>query len=298
MKEVLVVGATGRQGGAVTETLLDRGYRVRALVRSTQSPLARRLAERGVGLRQGDLDDEASIVSAARGADAAFGMTTPFQAGVEAEARQGINLVQALRRAGIEHFVYSSVAGADRATDIPHFESKFQVERRASELGIPHTVVAPVTFFENVSSPWQIPMLRQGVVAAGFPPDLGVQHVAIADIASFTALVLENPARFDGRRIEIASEAISGRRQAEILAKVTGRDMRYVRQGIEQIRGWGGEDMVRMVEWINAVGYSANIDELRHDFPEVGWHTFERWALAQDWTVLDAADEPSWGWSR
>jgi len=39
-----------------------------------------------------------------------------------------------------------------------------------------------------------------------------------------------------------------------------------------------------MFDWFNQVGYSADIPALRRDYPEVGWHTLEEWAQAQDWS--------------
>src|SRR5919202_5539146 len=64
---VLVVGATGRQGGAVASHLLETQFRVRALVRDPQKPRARALAESGIELVQGDLDDHVSLERALDG---------------------------------------------------------------------------------------------------------------------------------------------------------------------------------------------------------------------------------------
>lgn len=47
-------------------------------------------------------------------------------------------------------------------------------------------------------------------------------------------------------------------------------------------------DAAKMFEWFDEVGYSADIEALRRDYPEVGWHSFEQWVRAQDWSVLDA----------
>ena len=41
-----------------------------------------------------------------------------------------------------------------------------------------------------------------------------------------------------------------------------------------------------MLEWFDRVGYGADIEALRSEHPEVGWHTFEAWAKDQDWSVL------------
>ena len=64
---VLVAGATGRQGGAVVRHLRAKGWKLRALTRNPDSYAARQLAERGIELVQGDLDDPGSLERAARG---------------------------------------------------------------------------------------------------------------------------------------------------------------------------------------------------------------------------------------
>lgn len=293
-KVVLVIGATGRQGGAIARKLLERGVGVRALTRKPGSPAGTELQRLGVDVRLGDLDDRASIGRAAEGVDSVFSVTTPYEAGMEAETRQGIAVANAAKEAGVEHLVYSSVGSADRATGISHFESKHEVERHIADLGIPFTVIGPVSFFENINSPWQLPALQQGMVVAGFPPDKKVQHVAVADIASFAVHVLERPDEFSGRRIDIASDAVSGTQQVETLSRVTGREIRYVQQSLDEIRGWGGDDLALMVEWIDGTGYDADIGELRRAYPEIGWHSLETWATEQDWGVLDAPAGQAW----
>lgn len=77
--KVLVVGATGQQGGAVARKLLDKGHQVRALTRSPDSPEAVALKEAGAEVVDGDLEDHSSCASAAQGVDAIFAMATPFE---------------------------------------------------------------------------------------------------------------------------------------------------------------------------------------------------------------------------
>jgi uncharacterized protein YbjT (DUF2867 family) len=240
------------------------------------------------------MEDRAAMVKAAEGADAMFLMTTPFESGVEAEARQGTVAAEAAKSARVGHLLYSSVATADRETGIPHFESKYVVEKHIEDLGVPFTVIAPAAFFENLNSPWGLPDLQQGMVAAGLRPDQTQRQTGVADIASFAAHVLTNPDRFVGRRIDLASDATTGVEQAVVLSRVTGRTFRYVQQPIEQVRAYGGDDLVRMVEWMNQVGYDVDIDKLQRDYPQVGWQSFENWAAAQDWSVLDAPAPTGW----
>jgi uncharacterized protein YbjT (DUF2867 family) len=69
---ILVCGATGSQGGAVTRRLLDRGFRVRGLTRNPQKPEAQALAEQGAEVVQGDMEDRSSIDRVLEGAYGVF----------------------------------------------------------------------------------------------------------------------------------------------------------------------------------------------------------------------------------
>ena len=47
-----------------------------------------------------------------------------------------------------------------------------------------------------------------------------------------------------------------------------------------------GPDGVKMYEWFETTGYTADRTALRRDFPEVPWFSFEAWARAQNWKAL------------
>ncbi len=277
---VLVIGATGQQGGSVARKLLDKGHRVRAFTRNADSSAARQIESIGAELAVGDIEDREAVIRAAAGVDAVYAMTSFFELGLEAEVRQGRTIADAVKGADVKHFVYASVGNADRSTGIAHFDSKYDIEKHIKALGIPHTVVAPVFFYENVLSPWTLPGLIQGTLSLLVPPDRPVQGIPVQDISSFVILVLENPDRFLGKRIDIASDELSGKRAAEIVSSASGRPIDYVPLTM-------GEDADKMYEWFETVGYSADIETLRRDYPEVGWHTFEEWAQAQDWSILN-----------
>src|SRR5262245_9356860 len=63
-KTVLVLGATGRQGGATARHLLTKGWRVRAFARHPEKPAAQALHQAGAEVIQGDFDDQASLEAA------------------------------------------------------------------------------------------------------------------------------------------------------------------------------------------------------------------------------------------
>jgi uncharacterized protein YbjT (DUF2867 family) len=285
-RHVLVTGATGQQGGAVAAALLSRGHRVTALTRKPDGEAARRLASAGAAIVAGDLGDAASVRQAAEGVDTMYLMGNSYEAGTEEETRQGIIAADAAKAAGIGHLIYSSVGDADKATGIPHFDSKFRVERHIAGLGIPYTVSAPVAFMENAVAPWAIGGLRQGVQAFALPPKRAVQLVAVADIGAFVAALAERRETVFGRRFDIAGDELPGEEQARILSQAIGRPIAYQEIPIAAMRQQS-EDAALMFEWFDRTGYSADIAALRRDFPEVGWHSFADWARGFDWSVID-----------
>jgi uncharacterized protein YbjT (DUF2867 family) len=285
-KLVLVTGATGQQGGAVVEALLTRGHQVRALTRNPASPAANRLRDRGVEIAVGDFTDHDSLVRAARGADAVYAMSTPYEQGAEKETAQGISITDAVKAAGVAHFVYSSVASANRATGIGHFDGKYAVEKHLQASGVPYTIVAPVFFMENQLQPWMLSSLSQGKLALALPASRSLQQIAVADIGEFVAAVIARRDTVFGRRFDIAGDELTGEEAAAILSKATGREIHYEGFPSEVLRAQS-EDMALMFGWFDRTGYTADIKSLRRDFPEVKWHTFEQWARQQDWSVLD-----------
>jgi uncharacterized protein YbjT (DUF2867 family) len=286
---VLVTGATGKQGGALARLLLKRGHRVRALTRHPDSPAARELESRGAELVPGDFEDLDSLVLAARDMDAVFAMATPYSEGaldVEREVRHGRHLIQAARIARVRHFLYSSVAGADTPTGIPHFDSKHQIERHLRLSGLVHTIVGPVFFMENFTGPAFAHGLAEGLLTLPLPHHRGLQMIPVGDLATFCARVLEWPEEFLEQRVELASDEVTGEQAAALITYVSGHKLRYQQTSLADVRAHQGEDLARMYAWLDQVGYHANISGLRRDYPELGWHTFEDWARTQDWEAL------------
>lgn len=283
---VLVTGATGQQGGAVARALLSTGHAVKALTRKPDSATARHLASTGADIVAGDLGDAASIKRAASGVDTMFLMGNSFEAGFEAEIRQGIIAADAAKAAGIGHLIYSSVADANKNTGIPHFESKYLVEQHVAGLGIPYTISAPVAFMENIVAPWSVGALSHGTYAFALPPRRVLQLIALADIGAFVAALVERREQVFGKRFDIAGDELSGEEQAKVLSQAIGHTINYQEIPIAAARQQS-EDTALMFEWFDRVGYDVDITALHREFPEVRWHSFANWARKFDWSVLE-----------
>jgi len=280
---VVVTGATGKQGGAVARGLLERGHQVRAVTRDPSSSQAKSLANAGATLVAASLEDTVAITKALEGATSLFAMTTPAGGGTDAETRQGVAAADAARAVGV-HLVFTSVGSANRQTGIPHFDSKYEVEKHIAKVGVRATILAPVYFMENLA--YGKEQLAKGIYAATLPPARTLAQIAVADIGAVAVRVLEDAGRFTGRRFDLASDELTGNDVVAILSRVTGRPFTYYQVPLDVIRQRMGGDGAKMYEWMDRVGYTADRAALRREFPDVAFHDFESWAKTLDWKAL------------
>lgn len=263
-KLILITGATGKQGGATIRHLLkDGGFQLRAMTRNPESDAAKELAERGVEVVAGDLDDEASLDQALAGAWGVFGVQNTWEAGVEKEEEQGIRLVRQAKNAGVQHFVYTSVGSAHLKTGIPHFDNKWRVEQALRAAEFPSFVILrPVFFMENLPSPM---FLKDAELLAALAPDTKLQMIAVDDIGRFGAAAFSKAKEWNGEEIDIAGDDITMTEAAKLLSEVLGQKIVFQQLPIAAVRGFS-EDMALMLEWFESTGYSADIQGLESRF--------------------------------
>jgi uncharacterized protein YbjT (DUF2867 family) len=284
-KKILVSGATGQQGGAVVKALLKDGHQVVGITRNVESPKAKALAEQGVEMVSVDFTDKDALVEIMKNVDTVFSMTTPFQDGLDKEIEQGKSMATAASEAGVGHFIFNSVADADRATGIPHFDSKYEVEKHIAALKLNYTIVGPTYFMDNMMF-FNMDGLKEGVLRVAMPADRKLQQIAVEDIGKFVGVVVNERENMFGKRINIAGDDLSGEEAAAILSKVTGREIRYEGFSPEMVKEHS-EDMAIMYDWFNKDGYTANLEDLQ----QYGLMNFEDWASKQDWTALKEVEE-------
>ncbi|MYX96136.1 NmrA family NAD(P)-binding protein [Streptomyces sp. SID486] len=285
MLTIAVTGATGAQGGATARALLAAGHQVRALTRQPNAPAADALRSLGAEVRRADFDDRPSLEAALTGADSLFAVTTPFGTDTSAEVRQGKALVDAAAAVRLGHVVFTSAAHADRGTGVPHYESKHVVEQHLRAAGVPWTVIAPAAFMDNYASGWTLDGLRHGTFAWPMPADRPLTLIPASDIGAFAALALQRRDEFAGHRIDIASDEQTPGQMAEILAAAIGLGVAHQEVPLASVRARSA-DLAAMFEYFATVGLDVDVKALRRDYPEVGWHSFADWAVAQDWPAL------------
>lgn len=261
---ILVIGATGNQGGAVARHLLERGkFAVRALVTNKNKPAAQALEQAGAELVAGDLNDRASLDSAVRGVSGVFSVQG-LKDGVEVEIRQGKSLADAAKASGVQHFVYSSVGGAERASGVAHFDSKFEIEEHIRAGGLPHTILRPVFFLFNYNR--MRPMIEAGTISYPLDPDTKLQQLSEEDFGRMAAEVFERPGEFLNRDIELASVELTMTETAAAFSRATGKLVEYRQVPFEAFEQQAGAETTAMFRWFENFGYAANLEKLKSEF--------------------------------
>ena len=278
-KLILVSGATGRQGGAAARELLSRGYRVRGLTRNPESERAQQLARLGVEMVKGDFNDINSLNKATQGVYGVFSVQDFWEHGKQAEITQGINFADAAKQAEVTHFVYSSVASADKNTGIPHFDSKYEIEKHIQSIQLPYTIIRPVSFMEN----WEYSRadIENGVIYGPQSAETLHQHISVKDIGRFAAEAFDNPDDWLGISLDIAGDEYTQREIAGLFSQVTGKDVKYVRTPWDEFEQQQGPEMTIMEKWFEDVGYSVDVDTLRSQYPWLG--SLEQYLKENGW---------------
>lgn len=269
----VVLGATGNQGGAVLHALQDAGQPVRAVVRFTDSDRSLELADRGIPLAVADIATGKGLDDAFADAAGVFALTTPFESGADAEVGQGDNIIAAAMSADVPHLVFSSVASADRNTGVPHFDSKYEVEKKLAASSISHTIVGPTYFYDNLLG--GLDALKAGVIPMGMPAEKPLQQLSRRDLGRFVAMIFDAPADFAGRRIDLASDEITPDGMAEAVSAATGERVHAESFDPERI---SSPDMRAMFTFLATDGYSVDVAALHAAYPQIGWESFSDWA--------------------
>jgi len=198
--KTLVVGATGLVGQEICRQLRDAGRSVRALVRQTSDPVKRAgLDKLGVELIEGDLKDPASLARACAGVQSVVSTassTLSRQAGdsIESVDQEGqLSLVEAARKAGVEHFVFVSFRDNPRI-QFPLTIAKRAAERALKGSGMAYTILQASYFMEV----WLTPALgfdaANGKVRLYGDGSRPISWISFRDVARAAASAVSEPA--------------------------------------------------------------------------------------------------------
>ncbi|KAI1359714.1 hypothetical protein F5Y08DRAFT_349410 [Xylaria arbuscula] len=300
-KVILVTGATGRQGGAVIEALLSQApddFTILAVTRDASQPAAKELENKShsIKLVEGDLDDVPKLFEEAhRVAEqpiwGVYSVQVSMGKGVttEGEIRQGKDLIDESIKAGVKHFVYSSVErGGDAAswnnrTPIPHFQTKYEIEHHLlsvtseGQLGedMAWTILRPVAFMDNLAPGFPTKVFLAALNNWLVDGDKAVQWIAVRDIGNFAALAFRYTHKWNHKAVGLAGDQLTMQELGEAFKSVTGHPTPLAYSFLGSALTFAVPEVRLMIGWFVSDGYSADVEARRDDYPDM--MTFREW---------------------
>ncbi|HET7657127.1 MAG TPA: NmrA/HSCARG family protein [Bacillales bacterium] len=275
-KIVLVTGVTGRQGGAAARYLLKNGWRVRGLTRNTKTSKSVSLKGLGVEMVQGDMEKQETLRSAMEGVYGVFSVQNYWEKGIgyEGEVRQGVNLVTAAKKAGVQHFVQTSIASVDEVPECMHWKSKRDIEAMVREAGLPATMLRSVFYMDNFIDPQFGPVLMLRAVLGCLKSNTRFHMIATDDIGALAAHVFNHPERFVDKHWDIAGDVLTKSEMAQIYAEITGNPVPKMPLPLFMMKLMNRE-MANQFEANNKGVWSFPIKPIRNVYPELmTWKDF------------------------
>jgi len=280
LRKLLIIGATGKQGGAVIDALIASSapFEILALTRNTSSPSAQKLASKpNVTLVQGDSLKPTPIFEAHK-IHGVFLVTTFAPGKNSMEEEQAHPVIDAAVANGVEHFVFTSVdrggpgVSEKSPTDIAHFASKHRIEEYLKEktagTNTQWTILRPVAFMDNL-----VPGFGGKAFLAMWGSSLGndkpLQLISVHDIGIFAARAFQAPKEYEGRAISLAGDELTLTQAKKVFKDSLGYDAPTTFQFVGSAIMFMVKEVGVMFKWFADVGYGADIQALRKEEPKL-----------------------------
>jgi uncharacterized protein YbjT (DUF2867 family) len=276
-KTIVVVGATGAQGGGLVRAILadtSGQFAVRAITRKPDSDKARALAAQGAEVVAGDADQPSTLANAFAGAYGAFCVTNFWEHGEpERELRQATALARATKQAGLKHVVWSTLE--DTRKDIPlsdnrmptlkgkykvpHFVAKGEANAVFEAEGAPSSYMLAAFYWDNLIHFGMGPR-KQDDGSLVFALPLGGQKlpgIGAEDIGGCAYGIFKRGPSVPGQSFGISGENLSGEEMAAKLGKALGQPVKFQDVPFDVYRGLGfpgADDLGNMFQYHMELG--------------------------------------------
>lgn len=269
---ILVIGATGNQGGQVVQALLADGWMVHALTRNPHSTKAQALQNQGIHLVTGDMADLPMLTHAFKEVTGIFSVQNFWDLGLKREISLGINVIRAAENAGNQpHIVYSSGLGAEKRQGVAAIDGKAAIEEKLSHSSLPFTILRPGLFMDDflgASLPFSRPVQRilhnhrplvgrlfLATLRAIMPRDSQVPLTTLSDVGKVAAWAFDTPAESLGTVFEVIGSSETAETLCALWAELTDR-------AILRIPGMGlgiqvaHPKMAALLKWLSRFPYA------------------------------------------
>lgn len=271
-KTIVVVGATGSQGGGLVRAILaDKSgdFRARAITRDVDSPKAKELQQAGAEIVHADVDDVESLKRAFAGAYGIFGVTFFWNHfSPERETAQGTAIAQAAKAAGVQHAIWSTLEDTRKAYPlsdtrmptlmghykVPHLDSKADADHVFTDLGVPTTFLLTSFYWDNFISFGMGPKRgADGKLTLSLPMgNAPLGGIVAEDIGRCAFGIFQRGKEFIGKRTGVAGEFLTGQEIAKQFTDELKEPVAYQAVPFDVYRGLafpGAEDLGNMFQF-------------------------------------------------
>ncbi len=223
--KVLVYGATGSQAAPIIDKLITRGHQPVGVTHRAENLQA--LTARGAEAVVADMADKARLVEISKGMDA-IALLVPFM--IQSDPFEaGKNAIDAAKEAGVSMIVWntSGVILPGRVGK-SSYDARIDIRDYLQKSGIPHVILQPTVYVENLLGPWTVPFVQEkDQVAYPIPADFTLSFLPSQDMASLIVAALEKPGLNGSSFIVSGTEQYNGEGLAASFSAALGRKISY-----------------------------------------------------------------------
>jgi uncharacterized protein YbjT (DUF2867 family) len=271
-KVIVVVGATGAQGGGLVRAILEdqaAGFTVRAVTRNADSDKARELGKLGAEVVAADIDDPVGLDRAFADAYGAYCVTFFWDHfSPERELSEAQSTARAAKRAGLQHVIWSTLEDTRKRVPlsdnrmptlmgkykVPHFDAKGEADRFFTENAVPTTFLLTSFYWDNfIHFGMEPKKSAHGKFALTLPmADKKLPGIAAEDIGRCAYGIFKAGPEFIGRTVGIAGGHLTGTEMAAAFSEALGQDVGYNAVSPEVYRSFGfpgADDLGNMFQY-------------------------------------------------
>jgi uncharacterized protein YbjT (DUF2867 family) len=225
--KILVYGAAGSQQFPVIDALKKKGAIVVATTHSEGN--ISKLEAAGAQVAVADMADDRRLEEINLGIDA-VALLVPFFVADPADGfRYAQNAIDAAKTQGVKWIVWNSSGFiVPYRTGNPALDIRLDIQEYLQNSGIPHLIIQPSVYAENLLGPWTAPFVQQdGLLAYPTPEAMPIGWVATQDVAALVAEALFTP-QYAGQSWQVSGlENLNGTELAACFSMALGKQIEY-----------------------------------------------------------------------
>jgi len=243
---IVVLGATGAQGGSVARFFASKGWKVLAGTRNPDGESAKKIASDSITPVKVDLEDREQLTSVFKQAPYLYavtnfwGLMTDPRGPYQAEVDQGYNIIAAAKQAGVKHLIFSTLESSKEvskgAIQVPHFDSKGLHEKELQKSGVPYTILRTVFYYQNFTT--FFPISEDGKITINMK-DSKLPFYDVDDTGGIVWGIVDAGDKYINKIVGAAGDSLTVAEIAKIFSDATGRDIQYNKVSAETFKSFG-----------------------------------------------------------